>query len=264
VNVLAASRPPAPFDPPGLEIFNPPCIWEFDAFGVAFCINRAVIYMFVAAFIVVGLFLYAASKPGLVPRGARNFVESIVEFIREQIAIQVIGREGLPWVPFLTAMFMFILVGNLFGVIPGVQFPVNGRMAIPAFLAGVVWILFIASGVRSQRLAYFKNALFPPGVPKGMYILLTPIEFVSTFVLRPFTLSVRLLANMMAGHLILAIFFLGTAYLLAQWSTAVFGIASFALGTALLGFEILVAVLQAYIFTILTAVYIAGAIHPEH
>jgi F-type H+-transporting ATPase subunit a len=263
VSLLAASRPPEPFDAPGLELFQPPCIAEWDV-GVSFCVDRGVIYMFLAAGIVIALFAVAAGRGGLVPRGVRNLVESVVDFIREEIAVQVIGQEGRTWVPFLTSMFCFILVGNVFGIIPGIQFPVNGRIAIPAFLAALVWVLFNVVGIRTQGLAYFKNALFPPGVPKGMYILLTPIEFVSTFILRPFTLAVRLLANMMAGHLILSIFFLGTAYLLAKPTTIPFAVPAFALAVGLTAFELLVAVLQAYIFTILTAVYIAGAVHPEH
>lgn len=263
-SLVAASRPPDPFEAPGLELFQPPCLLEWDLVGVHFCIDRGILYMFLAAGIVIGLFMLAATRGGLIPRGVRNFVETVVEFVRNQIALEVIGREGLVWVPFLTALFTFILVGNLFGVIPGIQFPINSRMALPAFMAVLVWILFIVVGIRSQGLGYFKNALFPPGVPVGMYILLTPIEFVSTFILRPFTLAVRLLANMMAGHLILAIFFLGTAYLLARPMTIPFAIPAFALSTALVGFEILVSTLQAYIFTILAAVYIGGAIHPEH
>ncbi len=264
MSVLAASRPPEPFEAPGLELFRPPCIVEWDAFGVHFCVDRGVIYMFLAAAVVIVLFVLAARGGGLVPRGVRNLVESVVGFIREEIAIQVIGPDGRRWVPFLTSMFTFILVGNIFGIIPGIQFPVNGRIAIPAFMALLVWVLFNVAGIRAQGLAYFKSALFPPGVPKAMYLLLTPIEFVSTFLLRPFTLAVRLLANMMAGHLILSIFFLGTAYLLAKPSTIPFAVPAFALSVALTGFEILVAVLQAYIFTILTAVYVAGAVHPEH
>ncbi|HEX2031065.1 MAG TPA: F0F1 ATP synthase subunit A [Actinomycetota bacterium] len=263
--LLAASRPPEPFDPPGLDIFEPPPIWSFDLFGLQFDITRVTLYMFLAAAIVIVLFVLAASRPGLVPRGVRNVVELIVEFVREQIALQVIGREGLPWVPFLTAMFMFILVGNLFEVIPGIQFPITSKMAIPAFLAGVTWIIFNAVGFRAQGGRYLVNTLFPPGVPKAMYILLTPIEFISVFLVRPFTLSVRLLANMIAGHLILTIFFVGAVYLILSppigWLA---GVPAFALGTALIAFEILVSILQAYIFTILTAVYIAGAVHPEH
>ncbi|MGH2723903.1 MAG: F0F1 ATP synthase subunit A [Actinomycetota bacterium] len=264
-SLLAVSRPPEPFEPPGLEIFEPPSLLEFTLFGVHFELDRVVLYMFLAAAVVSVLFVLAARKSGLVPRGVRNFVEVIVDFIREQIVLPVIGREGLPWVPFLTAMFCFILVGNVFEVIPGIQFPINSRMALPALLAGMAYVIFNAVGFKAQGLGYLRNALFPPGVPKAMYILLTPIEFISTFVVRPFTLSVRLLANMIAGHLILSIFFLGSVYLiLSPPFGPIAGGAAFGLSVALVAFELLVSVLQAYIFTILTAVYIGGAIHPEH
>ena len=138
-------------------------------------------------------------------------------------------------------------------------------MALPIFLAILSWILFNAVGIREHGWGgYSKMVLFPSGVPWPMYILVTPIEFVSTVVVRPITLSVRLLANMIAGHLLLTIFFLGTAYLLQPSITALFAVASFALGVVLVGFEMFVAGLQAYIFTILTAVYLAGALSHEH
>lgn len=259
---VAATQPP--FNPPGADIFQTPCLVDFRLFGIAFCVNRAVIYMFLVAAIVILLFVVAVNRSGLVPRGVRNLVESIVDFVREQIAFQTMGSGGERWVPFLTAMFSFLLVGNLFGVIPGFNFPVNSRMAIPAFLAVLVWVIFNAVGIREQGVGYFKGVLFPPGVPKPFYLLLTPIEAASVFLLRPFTLAVRLLANMMAGHLLLTVFFLGAAYLLERPLTIPFGVLSFLFSVAFVGFEILVAVLQAYIFTILTAVYIAGAMHPEH
>lgn len=261
--LVAAARPG--FHAPGAEIFDTPCIGgTFDLFGSEACVNRVIIYMFLAAAIVIVFFVVASRQQGLVPRGARALAESVVDFIREQIVMQAIGPDGLRWVPFLTAMFCFILVGNVFGIIPGIQFPVNSRMAIPGMLAMVVWVMFNAVGVKEQGLKYFTGVLFPPGVPKGFYVLLTPIEAASVFLLRPFTLSVRLLANMMAGHLLLSVFFLGSAYLLGNPISIPFAIPAFALSVAFVGFEVLVAVLQAYIFTILTAVYIAGAMHPEH
>jgi F-type H+-transporting ATPase subunit a len=264
MSVLAQAAPREGFHAPGVEIFNLPCLAEGDVLGIHFCVDRAVIYMYLAAAIVIVLFVAAAARPGIVPRGVRNLVETIVEFVREEIAIQVIGPEGRGWVPLLTAMFSFLLVGNIFGIIPGIQFPVNSRMAIPAALAVLVWVLFIVTAIRAQGPKYFVGVLFPPGVPKVMYLLLTPIELVSTFILRPFTLSVRLLGNMMAGHLLLSVFFVGTAYMLGNPISIPFAVPAFALSVGLVAFEILVAVLQAYIFTILTAVYIAGAVHPEH
>lgn len=228
------------------------------------CFNRASGLMVLAAAIVITLFLVAFRRPQLVPRGIQNAMESVVEFIRNGIIMEVMGPAGLPWLPFLTAMFMFIFVSNVFEILPFVNFPATSRIAIPAFLAVVVWFLFVIVGFKEQGLGYLKSTLFPPGVPWAMYILMTPIEFVSTFIIRPFSLAVRLLGNMFAGHLILTIFALGTVYLLLKPVTAVFAPVAFALAVALTAFELLVAVLQAYIFTILTAVYIGSSMHPEH
>jgi F-type H+-transporting ATPase subunit a len=259
-NILAFNKPPQGFEAPGTEIFKTPCVFgSGDA-----CFNRVSLLMVLAGLIVVALFVVAFRKPQLVPRGLQNVMEAIVDFVRNGIVMEVMGPAGLPWVPFLTTMFVYIFVNNIFGILPFVNFPTTSRMAIPALLAGLVWVLFNVAGVRAQGAKYFKEVLFPPGVPKALYILVTPIEFVSTFLVRPLTLSVRLAANMIAGHLILTIFFLGTTYLAFKPSTIPFAIPAFALTLFLVAFEVLVAVLQAYIFTILTAVYVGGAIHPEH
>jgi F-type H+-transporting ATPase subunit a len=260
LTILAINKPPEGFQAPGTEIFKTPCLIGSGDH----CFNRVSMLMVLAGVIVIALFLIAFRKPQIVPRGLQNGMEAIVDFIRNSIVMEVMGPAGLPWVPFLTAMFMFILVNNIFEVLPFINFPTTSRMAIPLFLAVLVWFLFNIAGIRAQGGKYFREVLFPPGVPPALYILVTPIEFVSTFLVRPLTLSVRLAANMIAGHLILTIFFLGTTYLALKPSTIPFAIPSFLLSVFLLGFEVLVSVLQAYIFTILTAVYVGGAIHPEH
>jgi F-type H+-transporting ATPase subunit a len=143
--------------------------------------------------------------------------------------------------------------------------PANARMAVPLFLALMVWVIFNAVGVANQGpIGYLKSSLFPPGVPKALYLLVTPIEFVSTFLVRPFSLAVRLFANLLAGHILLVTFAVLTAALWVQQWYAVFMPLPFLMLLFLTGFELLVAFLQAYIFTILTAVYIGGAMHPEH
>jgi F-type H+-transporting ATPase subunit a len=256
----------AGFKTPTTEDFVWPCItphWRFG--GADLCINRTVGLTFFTAIVVAVLFLLAFRRPKIVPTGLQNFMEVVVDFVRVGIVQEVIGERGLIFVPYLTTLFFFIFVGNVLGVIPGLQFPINSRMALPIFLAILTWILFNAVGIREHGFwGYTKMVCFPSGVPWPMYILVTPIEFVSTVVVRPITLSVRLLANMIAGHLLLTIFFLGTAYLLQPSITALFAVASFALGVVLVGFEMFVAGLQAYIFTILTAVYLAGALSHEH
>jgi F-type H+-transporting ATPase subunit a len=261
--LVSLSKPPEGFQAPGTEIFDftKTCLIGDGSL----CVTRITFWMLMSAVIISALFLIAFRNPQIVPKGLQNALEAIVDFVRQGIVLEVIGREGLPFVPFLTSLFVFIWINNLYGIIPGINFPTTARMAIPLFLALLVYAVFNVVGVRRQGgLHYLRNTLFPPGVPKPIYVLYTPIEFVSVFLVRPLTLSVRLAANMIAGHLILTIFFLGTWYL--QWKMISIPVAalSFTLGTLITAFEVLVGVLQAYIFTILTAVYIAGAIHPEH
>jgi len=261
--ILALSRPPEGFQAPGTEIFD---YTKTCLFGDgSYCVTKVTFWMLMSAVIITALFVVAFRRPQIVPKGLQNMMESFVEFIRSGIVMEVMGREGLPFLPFLTSLFIFVWINNLYGIIPGINFPTTARMAIPLFLAILVWFVFNIVGIVNQGgFHYLKNTLFPPGVPKPIYVLYTPIEFVSVFVLRPLTLSVRLTANMMAGHLMLTIFFVATWYL--QWKLVSIPVAalSFTLGTLITAFEVLVGVLQAYIFTILTAVYIAGAIHPEH
>ena len=146
-----------------------------------------------------------------------------------------------------------------------VQFPVSSRIAIPAMLAGASWLIYNYAGVREKGFfGYFGSIMFPPGVPKGAYVLLTPIEFISALVIRPFTLAIRLFANFFAGHLLLVVFFLGTAYLVGRPLTIPFALGSLALSVLLVGLEIFIAAVQAYVFSILTAVYISLAVSHEH
>jgi F-type H+-transporting ATPase subunit a len=253
------------FQAPGVEIFQWPDIVHIEVAGIDLSINRVVLQMFVVVLLVWGLFYLGFRRPKLVPSGLQNVMESIVDFIRNQIVLEVIGRDGLRFLPYLTTLFVFVFFGNLGGVIPPVFFPLNGRMALPAVMAICSLLLFISIGISTQGPAYFKNALFPPGIPWPVYILLTPIEFVSTFIVRPVTLAIRLLANMIAGHLILTVFFVATGYLLTSLNiSALFGIGALVFSAALIAFELFVAGLQAYVFTILSAVYIAGALEPEH
>lgn len=231
--------------------------------GTPFAVNKVVILMWLSFFIVLGLFLSAMRSGKLVPTGVQNVVESIVEFVQDGIVMQTIGADGLSFMPFLVTMFTFVFVCNLFEVIPVAQMPVNARMAIPMFMALIVWVLFNYIGLAKQGFfGYFKAIMFPPGVPKPLYVLVAPIEFVTTVLVRPFSLAVRLFANMLAGHLLLATFAILTAALFK--STIIGAALPGALLVGLYGFEVLVAGLQAFIFTILTAVYIGGAMHPEH
>jgi F-type H+-transporting ATPase subunit a len=254
------------FHAPGIGEFEWPNLIDLHLFGLDLSINRVIVQMFLVALVVWLLFFLAFRTPRLVPAGLQNVMESVVDFVRNQIVMEVIGPEGLRFVPYLTTLFVFIFLGNLNGILPLISFPVNGRMALPALMAICSLLLFISVGISRQGFfSYFRSALFPPGVPWPIYILLTPIELVSTFVVRPVTLAIRLLANFIAGHLILSVFFAATGYMLTSLNiSTLFGVGALVFSVALIAFELFVAALQAYVFTILSAVYIAGALEPEH
>jgi F-type H+-transporting ATPase subunit a len=233
--------------------------------GTPFAFNKIALGNLIAVALTMAIFLLAGKRRALVPKGVQNAAESSLDFIHNGIIEQAIGKGGMPFAPFLTALFFFIFFNNMLEIVPGWQMPGTARMATPIFLSIVVWVLYIAVGIKAQGLGgYFKNSLFPPGLPKGLYVLVTPIELISTFIVRPFSLAVRLFANLLAGHILLITFAVLTAALfVASWQV-IFLPFPFVMLVGLTGFEILVSFLQAYIFTILTAVYIGGALHPEH
>jgi F-type H+-transporting ATPase subunit a len=232
----------------------------------AFGINKTVLIYFASVLITLLIFFAAARKHQLVPRGVQNIAESSVDFVRESVILQTIGPEGMGYLPFLTTMFFFVFFINIFEILPFIQFPGNARIAVPLFLALLVWFIFNIVGIAKQGFgSYMKSSLVPPGVPKAILPLMVFIEFISTFIVRPFSLAIRLFANMLAGHLILVTFAILTSSIFGAAVYFKIGAAfPFALLVALTAFEILVSGLQAFIFTILTGVYIGLAMHPEH
>ena len=233
--------------------------------GQPYEMNRVAILMLLAAAACIGFFLYGAAKKALVPKGGQNLAETAYLFVREKIAIDVIGpKDGPKYAGYLASVFFFILFMNVLAVVPGIHFAPTSRMAIPFMLAILTWIIFNVVGLIKQGpVGYFKGILFPPGVPKLVYILLTPIEFFSVFIVRPLTLMVRLLANMMAGHVLLTIFFLFTHDFLVHnlGPASPLGLVTLVVAVALMMLEMLVVFMQAYIFTMLTAFYISESVH---
>lgn len=228
--------------------------------------NKVALIAVLATLLTILIFSLGGRKRALVPTGIQNVAELAVETIEREIVMQTMGVDGMGFMPYLTALFFFVFFCNITEIIPVFQMPASARMAIPAMLAIITWLVFNAVGVVKQGGGhYLKNSLFPPGVPKALYLLVTPIEFISTFIVRPFSLAVRLFANMLAGHILLVTFaVLSTALVEASIALKPVAILSAGMFVAMTFFEILVSVLQAYIFTILTAVYIGGAMHPEH
>ena len=218
---------------------------------------------FLGFLIPAALFLIGGSQKSLVPTGVRNFVESIIEFIETQIILPAIGPDGLPYLPLLLSFFVFVFIGNITEVIPFFQMPANGRMGGPLVIALVAWAVFIFVGVKHNGVKYFIDIALPPSVPVLLRPVVGAIELLSTFLLRPFSHSVRLFANMLAGHILLVTFSVLTIATFGGLMTLVW---PFAFGglIAFTAFEIFVSFIQAFVFTILAAVYIGGALHPAH
>jgi F-type H+-transporting ATPase subunit a len=249
--------------PPIDELFR----WEHFAFeDTFFAINKTSLLVMISSVLILLLMIGGSRNMQLRPRGLQNVLEMVYEFIDRGITRDVIGNDAVRFTPFLGSLFLFILFLNFWEVIPAIQFPPTSRFGIPLFLALQTYVIYWYVGFRHQGFKYLSGHLFLPGVPKLMYLLLTPIEFLQIVVVRPFSLAVRLLANMMAGHILLTALALLTAYALEvnPGLLKLIAIGPFLLNVGVTGFEILVGFLQAYIFTLLTAVYIADSLHAEH
>jgi F-type H+-transporting ATPase subunit a len=255
VNVLAIDFPPIS------HVLEWPILFGGDTFGV----NKVVLLMWLSVLIAFGVLFAASRKRALVPTGVQNIGEMVVDFMRDGIIMQTIGEDGMVFAPFLMTIFTLVLVGNIWEIIPVAQMPVNSRIALPMFIAVLVWVTYLGVDmVKQGPLKYFKNACIPPGVPKAILPLVAFIELITILITRPLSLAVRLFANMLAGHLLLTTFAILTATVWAAGISLVIFPFSLFLLIALTGFEVLVAFLQAFIITILTAVYIGSSLHPEH
>lgn len=252
------------FVPPGIGEFFPPVALFADT---PFAMTRINLIQVLMTVLLVVFFVSAFKKPQFVPAKVQNLGEMALDFVRVQIAEEILHDKAVKYVPLLTTFFWMIFALNITGLIPGLQIAGTSVVAIPFILAVTTWATFNGAGIKRHGFGhYIKNNVFPSGVPKALYLLVTPIEFVSTFLLRPMTLTIRLLANMMSGHMLLVLFFSATSYLLFEGSMLLkpVGIIAYAAGFAVSLFELLVAFLQAYIFTLLAAVYIEGALAEAH
>ena len=228
--------------------------------------------LLVLALLLAFFFLRMTSrKSEVVPSKAQYLGEQAYEFIRNGVARDIIGEKAfMRYVPLLVSLFFFLILNNLFGIVPLLQIAPFSRVSYAYGLVALVWILYNAVGIVDKGLlGYLKHQTVPSGVPPALLILLIPLEFLSNILVRPLTLSLRLFANMFAGHLLIVLFSTGGAFLLLHATGPALvdkpaGILSFVLGV-LVGFlEVIVAVLQAYVFTLLTALYISGSLASEH
>lgn len=247
--------------PPSVEDFYLPPIVQ----GAYPWITKFTVLVWLAAAALIVFFVLAYRNPKLVPTRWQWIAESIYGFGRNNIARDTIGPEGVRFGPYLTTLLCFLLLTNLFGIIPGIQISPNSHIAFPTVLAIISYVMFIYVGVRRHGMSYFKKALILPA-PWFIQPVLIPIEIFSTFIARPLTLALRLFANMFAGHIIILVFTLGGFALLNAESFFIkpISLLSWAMAFAITGLEVLVAVLQAYVFAVLTASYVQGSLAEEH
>ncbi|MCS7475946.1 F0F1 ATP synthase subunit A [Umezawaea endophytica] len=248
------------FVPPGVRDFFPPAIVG----GV----TKPMVLLVLSVVIILAFFLIAMRSPAIVPGRLQFAAEAVYGLGRDSIAREQIGgKDFKPYVPLIVSLFTFILVNNVFGIVPLLQFPTMAHAGFPLALLIVLYPLFHVVGIRRHGLGgYLRNQLFPAGVPKPVYLMLTPIELFLRFFMDPLALAIRVFAAMFAGHLILLVFTLGGEFLLLEasaWLKPV-SVVAFAFAIAMTFLEALVQVLQAYIFALLTANYIGRALAADH
>jgi len=250
------------FEAPGTPDFWQPLIGDG-----AFAVTRAMIVFAVAAVVICAVLVRGTRRLTIVPSKGQFLIEGSYNLIRNTLGRDIIGsRDFKPFLPLLFSLFIVILVNNLFGVIPLIQFPTFSRLGFPVALAAVVYVTYLAVGIRRKGpIGYFK-ALVPSGLPVWLVPLIFVLELLTVLVVQPVTLALRLFGNMFAGHLMLLVFTFGGEYLLLHSSDVnkIFGVLSFGTTILMSFFEILIEFLQAYLFALLCALYLASSVADEH
>ncbi len=261
MSVLLAVRADG-FEAPGVGDFWQPLVGDG-----AFALTRPSVVMAISAAAILWFFVTVARRMAVVPGKAQFMAEGVYGLVRNGIARDIIGsKEFLKFVPFLFSLFTLLLLNNLFGIIPFIQFPTMSRIGFPIALTIVVYIVYQTVAFRRKGFFGYMKSLVPPDLPGYMIVPMFVLEFLTYFINRPVTLALRLFGNMFAGHLLLLVFTLGGQYLLLHSTVPnkAAGGLSFLFTIVMSVFEILVEFLQAYIFTLLAALYLAGAVASEH
>lgn len=253
------------FQSPGVDSFNTEPL--FDAPWLAW-LDKPMLQAILAVVLILGFWLWMAGKNKMVPSRSQHIGEQAYYFLRNSIGRDIIGHDYRRFLPLLVALFSFVLVNNLWGIFPLFLLPTASNVGWAYGLALLVWVVYNGAGIAKHGFAgYVKLTVLPPGVPWPLWFVVVPIEFLSNIIVRPITLSLRLFANMFAGHLLVLVFVLGGEYLLLESSGIVNKLAggvSLLFSMAIFALELLVQSLQAYIFTVLTAQYISSSVAEEH
>ncbi len=249
---------------------TPGDFWQplFAIPGTEYYFTRPMLLILISG-VALSLWLWLTTRrAAVVPGRAQWYTEQVYNFARNGIARDMIGsRDFMRFVPFLFALFVFILLNNLFGVIPFFQNPTMARVAFPIGLTLIVYVMYHWVGLRKHgSLGRYIGSLLPSGLPGWIKPFILMLELITFFITRPLTLALRLFGNMFAGHMLLVVFIVGGWYLFKTWDPALMAVAvpAWIMGVALTAFEALVQFLQAYVFALLAASYLGGALADEH
>ena len=226
--------------------------------GIDFSITKHLIMMWLASGLLVLIFTLIFRRPRLIPSGISNLFEAIVVFLRDEVVLPSMGEAGKRYLPFLLTVFFFILFCNLLGLVPYAA-TATGNVTVTAALALIALAMIQWGGIKEHGLLHHMRNLIPPGIPAWLLPIMIPVEIMGQFT-KPFALCIRLFANMTAGHIVI-LSFLGLIFVFESVLISPVSVA-FALFISLL--ELFIAFLQAYIFTMLTALFMGMTIHPEH
>ncbi|NJQ04977.1 F0F1 ATP synthase subunit A [Streptomyces lonarensis] len=246
-----------------------PSLWSFQfepIFSIGgFEFNKPALLAILGSLLVVGFFWAAFGKAKVVPGKLQMVAEVLYDFVRTGIGRAVIGKQAESFVPLLVTLFFTVWMFNLWAVVPVAQLPASSIIAYPIALALVVWVTYMTVTFKTNGfVGGIRNLCVPGGLPKPIYVIVTPIELLSNVFLRPFTLAVRLFANMFAGHVLILVFLIGAWYMLGTVVGTFFAFGSLFMTLVITVFELFIQALQAYVFTILTATYISGALEEPH
>ncbi len=257
--------------PIAADEFTAPGPADFDLPGImGTAVTKPMVLVVLSAVIAFGLFYAMSRRAAIVPGRLQFAGEYVYDFVRNTIARDTIGSHDYQrFVPYLLSIFLFVLINNFYGVIPLLQFPSMSHIGYAAALALITWGVYNVVGIAKHGfVGYLKHQTIPGGISGPILLVLVPLEFFSNIIIRPFTLALRLFATMFAGHLLIILFALGGEYLLLHFEPRIVGIGSglisFVLAIGVSFLDMLIMFLQAYVFTLLTAMYIAGAVNDEH
>jgi len=249
--------------------FTPPGPADFELPPVFGEVTKPMLLLVLSVVLISVVTVMMSRKAEVVPSRLQFAGEYLYGAVRNGLARDSIGAEHfVKFTPYLFALFGFVLVNNYFGMIPVIQFPTFSRTGYVYALAIMTWLLYNGAGIwKHGFLGYLKHTCVPAGVGGPVLVLIIPLEFLSNILVRPVTLALRLFANMFAGHLLLLLFSLGGYYLIVEAPSVmnVFGgVLAWVMFYAVTLLELLVMFLQAYVFTLLTAMYVGGAVADEH